>query len=76
MGAPAGNFRVVVLRKGSVIVSALTLRVCGLGFAEMPFVATREGTVTASTQTQLPGRASVEGPREQQYRLPPAASSV
>ena len=40
----AGNFRVVVLRKGSVIVSALTLRVCGPGFAEMPFVATREGT--------------------------------
>lgn len=33
----------VVLRKGSVIVSALTLRVCGPGFAEMPFVATREG---------------------------------
>jgi hypothetical protein len=45
MGAPAGNFRVVVLRKSSVIVSVLTLRVCGLGFAEMPFVATREGAI-------------------------------
>jgi len=40
----AGNFRVVVLRKGSAIVSAATLRVCGTAYAELPFVATKDGT--------------------------------
>ncbi|KAK9908360.1 hypothetical protein WJX75_006723 [Coccomyxa subellipsoidea] len=37
------NFRVVVMRKGAMCVSAATLRVFGTAFAEMPFIATREG---------------------------------
>ena len=32
-----------MLRKGAEIVSAATLRVFGTGFAELPFVATKEG---------------------------------
>ncbi|GAX78969.1 hypothetical protein CEUSTIGMA_g6409.t1 [Chlamydomonas eustigma] len=37
------NFRVAVLRKGGVVVSVATLRVFGTLFAELPFVATKEG---------------------------------
>lgn len=39
----AGNFRVVVLRKGGTVVSAATLRVFGTKFAELPFITTRKG---------------------------------
>ncbi len=39
----AGSFRVVVLRKGGVVVSVATMRVFGTLFAEIPFVATKDG---------------------------------
>lgn len=41
--APTGNFRVLVLRQGATIVTAATIRFFGIKFAEMPFVATKEG---------------------------------
>jgi hypothetical protein len=40
---PAGGFRVLVLRQGPTIVSAATIRFFGAKFAELPFVATRDG---------------------------------
>jgi hypothetical protein len=39
----AGTFRVVLLRKRGIVVSAATVRAFGTRFAEVPFVATREG---------------------------------
>ena len=46
----AANFRVVALRKGATLVTVATLRVFGTHFAEMPFVATKDG----ATQPQSP----------------------
>jgi hypothetical protein len=43
LAAPTGNFRVLVLRQGATIVTAATIRFFGIKFAEMPFVATKEG---------------------------------
>ncbi|KAL6777813.1 hypothetical protein ACKKBG_A15745 [Auxenochlorella protothecoides x Auxenochlorella symbiontica] len=37
------NFRLFVLRKGANVACVATVRVCGDKFAEVPFVATREG---------------------------------
>ena len=39
----AASFRVVALRRGATLVTAATLRVFGAKFAELPFVATKEG---------------------------------
>lgn len=39
----AGAFRVLVLRKGPVVVTVATLRLFGTRLAEMPFVATKDG---------------------------------
>ena len=56
----AANFRVAALRKGSALVSVATLRVFGTQFAEMPFVATKEGAspdwITIADPLQLPSR--------------------
>eukprot|EP00775_Hariotina_reticulata_P009984 gene9984-10139_t len=42
-GYDYSGFRVVALRKGSMIISVATLRLFGTQLAEMPFVATRQG---------------------------------
>jgi hypothetical protein len=40
---PAGTFRILLLRKRGIVVSAATVRAFGTLFGEVPFVATREG---------------------------------
>ncbi len=41
----AACFRVLALRRGATLVTAATLRLFGANFAELPFVATKEGEV-------------------------------
>lgn len=47
------NFRVLVLRQGATIVTCATLRVFGTKFAELPFVATRDGYRRAGNLKRL-----------------------
>ena len=43
----AASFRVLALRRGATLVTAATLRLFGASFAELPFVATKEGASIA-----------------------------
>ncbi len=42
----AACFRVLALRRGATLVTAATLRIFGANFAELPFVATKEGELS------------------------------
>ena len=46
----AACFRVLALRRGATLVTAATLRLFGANFAELPFVATKEGELPHKVQ--------------------------